>query len=55
MLSREPETVSLSDHSIARNTPTKLLRNHASRLSGQPKARQHLFALLVPEHRHAAS
>ena len=33
MLTREPETVSLSDHGIARNTSTKLLRDHAGRLA----------------------
>jgi hypothetical protein len=33
MLSREPETVSLSDHGIARDAPTQLLRNYAGGLA----------------------
>ena len=53
MLTRESETVSLSDHGIARNTPTKLLRDRAGGLSGQPKARQHRHSLFVPMRVHA--
>jgi hypothetical protein len=33
MLAREPETVSLSDHGIARDAPTEFLRNYAGRLA----------------------
>jgi hypothetical protein len=33
MLTREPETVSLSDHGIARDAATKLLRDRAGGLA----------------------
>ena len=37
LLAREPEAVSLSNHRIARDAPTKLLRNRAGGLPGKPK------------------
>ena len=55
MLTREPETVSLSDHGIARDASTKLLRDRAGGLSGQPKARQHRHSPFVPMRVHAES
>ena len=55
LLAREPKAVSLSNHRIAGDTPTKPLRNRAGSLSRQPKAGQKLCSRLVPLLRHTGS